>query len=82
MTKIETSLDLACKNLRSISITLEKINMKFAEFLNLKRPLVKSDPPSLTVCGACFQEIHGNDQIITCEHAHLCEACAPCDQCE
>ena len=36
------------------------------------------------VCGFCFREISyfDSEHLVTCEHARLCEACAPCDQCE
>jgi hypothetical protein len=98
---LQISLSRVADSLEAIAISLEKINMKFAEFLNLQRPptisiqpLLMSDAdlkrvcPSVVgygevvVCGFCFLEIEDGDLVIECEHAHLCQGCAPCDQCD
>ena len=62
------------------TIKLEPVMMTDAEIERVCSP-ARGYGPDLAVCGFCFGEIE-TDCVIECEHAHLCQACAPCDQCE
>lgn len=82
------AIEMAAESLRLISITLDKINEKMAKFLNQYlipesstqwRLIRGHDASEVVVCGFCFQE---TEKLIQCEHARLCVACAPCDQCD
>lgn len=75
-------MDAALDALVLISNDLGAINRRLKKYLDgLEPPELVPVLPEIIVCGFCFQEIEDGDRIIECEHAHLCQACAPCDQC-
>ncbi len=70
--------ELVSRSLQDIACSLESINRRMTKYLDDLEKDVKFEP-NLQVCGFCFQEA---DKMIICEHARLCEACTPCDQCD
>jgi hypothetical protein len=98
MNATERSLCRVADSLHGIALDLDRMNRRMTKYLDgLEPSLTESDirrqsdvlkleitgPPSV-FCGFCFREINyrGNEKLIECEHARLCAACAPCDQCE
>ncbi len=71
--------ELVSRSLQDIACSLESINRRMTKYLDGLENDVKFEP-DLQVCGFCYC-YQAADLMLECEHARLCEACAPCDQC-
>jgi len=73
--------------LSDCSSALRSINKRITKYLdsveNNLRSALEIKPEVSKVCGFCFRDTDDlHMSLIECEHARLCAACAPCDQCD